>query len=511
MLKDKKRLGFSLSCLLLLASLCVGADGLAYPPGWSDDIRVTEDSQDQMRPDVAVSSRNHLWCVWLDQRDSNDEIYFTKLDSAGGTLIDDTNLSSNPTNSRHSVVAVDSSDNVHIVWRDVGATGFDVWYAKLDSAGNVLVPNKVVAYASGSIMGSLLPAIAMDSSNNMHIIWDQYVFPANEMHYTKLDENGEILVSDRMVSLPGVYARDPAAVVDSYYNLHVIWSDDSGAYLGWMLTYTKLDSSGNILVGPIWLTPDDDYSSNFPAISLDPSGALHILFSDLRTGYWDIFYTKLDGDGNTLINDTNVTNGSLTCFRPDIAIDSRNGLHLVWYAQPPGLAMWNVGEWIYYAKMDTSGQIVTPPIMVVDAPSYSEMPELTVDSSDRLHLVWQDYRNNNWDIYYKRGENEVGVEEMPEARSNRQEARLMEVHPNPFHSLCSIRYQVPGAVCVRLRVYDAAGQLVRTLVDEQKTSGEYRMLWDGRSENGESVPPGVYFYRLEVGGMRFTRKAIRLQ
>lgn len=153
MLKDRKRLGFPLSCFLLLASLGLGAGGLAYPPSWSDDIRITEDSQNQEWPDVAVSSQNHIWCVWRDERDSNYEIYFTKLDSVGGTLIDDTNLSDNPTNSRYPVVAVDSSDDVHIVWRDVDATGFDVWYAKLDSAANVL---------------------AVHSSDRLHLVWQDY-------------------------------------------------------------------------------------------------------------------------------------------------------------------------------------------------------------------------------------------------------------------------------------------------------------------------------------------------
>jgi len=51
---------------------------------------------------------------------------------------------------------------------------------------------------------------------------------------------------------------------------------------------------------------------------------------------------------------------------------------------------------------------------------------------------------------------------------------------------------------VRLRVYDLLGRVVRT-------------LWDGRSEAGQAVASGVYFYRLEAGGQVQSRKLLKLE
>jgi flagellar hook assembly protein FlgD len=61
---------------------------------------------------------------------------------------------------------------------------------------------------------------------------------------------------------------------------------------------------------------------------------------------------------------------------------------------------------------------------------------------------------------------------------------------------------------VRLIIYDIAGRCVRRLVDGRSEAGAYEVLWDGRSDGGRSAGAGVYFYRLEVGGARLTRKML---
>jgi predicted outer membrane repeat protein len=81
--------------------------------------------------------------------------------------------------------------------------------------------------------------------------------------------------------------------------------------------------------------------------------------------------------------------------------------------------------------------------------------------------------------------------------------------PNPFRESTSIRYLVPGAngpIPVRLGVYDAAGRLVRTLVDEDRYSGWHDIAWDGRSNTGEPVAGGIYFYQIRVNGQKQSKQ-----
>ncbi|OQY28298.1 MAG: hypothetical protein B6244_07790 [Candidatus Cloacimonetes bacterium 4572_55] len=80
------------------------------------------------------------------------------------------------------------------------------------------------------------------------------------------------------------------------------------------------------------------------------------------------------------------------------------------------------------------------------------------------------------------------------------EACLLQNYPNPFNPTTTIQYALPGPGHVTLKVYNSAGQLVRSLVDCKKTSGFHRAIWDGANQKGASVTSGIYFYQIEVNG-----------
>ncbi|RMG63204.1 MAG: choice-of-anchor D domain-containing protein [Calditrichaeota bacterium] len=88
---------------------------------------------------------------------------------------------------------------------------------------------------------------------------------------------------------------------------------------------------------------------------------------------------------------------------------------------------------------------------------------------------------------------------------------LFQNYPNPFNPTTTIRFQVPEPMKVRVVVYNALGQLVRTLLDRQLTAGEYQVVWDGTSEQGNAVPSGLYFYELQTERTRQIRKMILLR
>lgn len=57
-------------------------------------------------------------------------------------------------------------------------------------------------------------------------------------------------------------------------------------------------------------------------------------------------------------------------------------------------------------------------------------------------------------------------------------------------------------------IYDTRGNPVRTLVDKPMEPGGYSVTWDGLSDAGQLAGPGVYFYRVQVGTYKKTRKII---
>lgn len=85
--------------------------------------------------------------------------------------------------------------------------------------------------------------------------------------------------------------------------------------------------------------------------------------------------------------------------------------------------------------------------------------------------------------------------------------RLIGNFPNPFNPVTTIRFELAADKRVSLDVYDVSGRLIRKLlVSEPMGSGVQNVLWNGRSDSGQPVASGVYFYRLDAGGERAVRK-----
>jgi hypothetical protein len=83
---------------------------------------------------------------------------------------------------------------------------------------------------------------------------------------------------------------------------------------------------------------------------------------------------------------------------------------------------------------------------------------------------------------------------------------LAQNYPNPFNPTTRIAFGLKEPAAVSLRIYDAAGRLVRALVEGERPAGTYSELWDGRDSNGRSVASGIYFYRLSAGTFEQTKK-----
>jgi hypothetical protein len=73
--------------------------------------------------------------------------------------------------------------------------------------------------------------------------------------------------------------------------------------------------------------------------------------------------------------------------------------------------------------------------------------------------------------------------------------------PSPAPGAAAVAFALPLAGRARLAVFDAAGRRVRTLLDGPLPAGPQRARWDGRDDAGTPAPAGLYFIRLEHGGV----------
>ena len=84
----------------------------------------------------------------------------------------------------------------------------------------------------------------------------------------------------------------------------------------------------------------------------------------------------------------------------------------------------------------------------------------------------------------------------------------MQNSPNQFNDRTVISYTLPSDAKVKLTIYNVRGQKVKTLVDEFQTAGAKRVIWEGTNQNSDKVASGVYFYRLEAGNIKATKRMV---
>ncbi|MGB2697865.1 MAG: FlgD immunoglobulin-like domain containing protein [Candidatus Zixiibacteriota bacterium] len=95
---------------------------------------------------------------------------------------------------------------------------------------------------------------------------------------------------------------------------------------------------------------------------------------------------------------------------------------------------------------------------------------------------------------------------------------LKQNYPNPFNLTTTIPFTVHGKrktenspIHTTLSIYNILGQKVRTLVDEKKLPGEYKVNWDGKDEKGNEVGSGIYLYRLKAEDYEQVKKMVLLK
>ncbi len=89
--------------------------------------------------------------------------------------------------------------------------------------------------------------------------------------------------------------------------------------------------------------------------------------------------------------------------------------------------------------------------------------------------------------------------------------KLKNNYPNPFNPETIIKYQIAKDNNVQLHIYNIKGQLVKTLINQKQSAGEYKVIWNGTNENNQLVTSGVYFYKLNTGEKSLTKKMLLLK
>ena len=116
------------------------------------------------------------------------------------------------------------------------------------------------------------------------------------------------------------------------------------------------------------------------------------------------------------------------------------------------------------------------------------LPSLAIESMDKQLTFWGDIK----------------------------QTALFQNYPNPFNPETWIPYQLASDSVVTLTIYNLNGERIRQIDLGEKPAGIYQtkvdaINWDGRTEQGEAAPSGIYFYTLDAAEYTHSRKMILLK
>jgi hypothetical protein len=348
---------------------------------WSKTERLTWNWGASWKPSIAVDSNNNLHIVWKDGSASSWEIYYKKSTN-GGMNWTTKRLTWNPAVSSDPKIATDSSNNIHVVWYDYAPGNYEIFYKKSTDGG----ANWITKRLTWNPAHSYNPSLAVDSNNHIHVAW----YEKDGIFYKKSTDGGASWSTERLTWNPTAQ-WNPSITTDSNNHIHVTYCDNTP---GNTEIFYKKSTDG----GVSWRTKRLTWNSGesySPVIASDSSDNLHVVWADNSHGDMEIFL-KRSKDGGTSWTMKRLTCSLEDSTFPAIASDSSDNIHVVWTHE------FLSDHEIYYARSTDEGATWTTKKLSW-RPGSSDYPGVATDSSDNIYVVWEDDSPGNDEIYLRIG------------------------------------------------------------------------------------------------------------
>ena len=292
-----------------------------------------------------------------------------------------------------------------IVWKDYRNGEPDIFIQKIDSSGYVQWTVDGLGACTQSSDQST-PSIISDGSGGVIVAWSDWRSGIErDLYAQRIDANGNLKWAQHGAEISIKIEREHSEKIISDDNggVIIVWEQQRTSNFTWDIWAQRLDSNG-MPVWPVGGIPICFEGSNRKnhKVQRDRKGGAFICWQDERSGSHDIYAQHLDKNGNLLWDPM----GLLICDAPNSQTNpkidpdkSLNGIYICWVDSRGS------DYDIYANKVDSVGNVYWGPQglpVIREIGNQSAVDILSNNKTDGLIICWKDRRNNNWDIYAQR-------------------------------------------------------------------------------------------------------------
>jgi hypothetical protein len=249
----------------------------------SGNQKLTWISGNSFDPAISIDRSDSIYVAWGNRRTRNFKVYYKKSIDGGKTWSVAKKLIWHSDYSWEAATAKDSNNNIHVVWHDRTSGNYEIYYMRATDKGVTWSEPMRLTWSKGNSMD---PAIAIDSDNNIHIVWCDDVSGNYEIYYKKNNAKGKNWTSANRLTWSSGDSYSPTLAIDSNNNIHVIWYDNISGKSE--IYYKKSTDGGSTWTDTRRLTWTVGASS-VSALAIDPNDSIQIVCEDDNPNNCDIF------------------------------------------------------------------------------------------------------------------------------------------------------------------------------------------------------------------------------
>ena len=203
------------------------------------------------------------------------------------------------------------------------------------------------------------------------------------------------------------YSFTPQVAIDSAGNIYAVWEDDTNTNSN--ILFSRSTDGGSTFSTPKSLSNTPGFSFS-PRIVVDGSGGINVVWEDKESTTLDIFFSRSIDGGATFSAPRNLTNGSPGSGSPMVAADAASNIYVVWENDSGVLG-------VFLSRSGDGGATFTAPMTLSTNTGGSVSPQIALDVSGNVNVVWEDDSGASSDISFSRSSDHGATFSTPKSLS----------------------------------------------------------------------------------------------